>query len=80
MNNTIADLSRQEFESLVEHIIDRRMSVWLTQLIDAIGDDKEEREATFQPEFAASLQRSVAQARKSKTTDLKSFRQQLTNG
>jgi len=32
MENTLAALSPQEFETLVEQAIDRRMEVWLTPM------------------------------------------------
>ena len=79
MEKTVATLSPQEFEKLVERAVDKRMSVWLTQLLDAMGTMDEENEAPLQPEFVASLERSLEQARTGKTIDLNSFREQLAN-
>ncbi len=36
MDKTLAELSTGEFEALIERTIDRRLSVWLTQLLDAL--------------------------------------------
>lgn len=62
MEKTISSMSSREFESLIGQVIDRRMEVWLTQLLDAIGDTKEEDEAEFQPQFLESLARSRQQS------------------
>ena len=80
MENTISAMSAHEFESLIGQVIDQRMEVWLTQLLDAIGDTKEEDEAEFQPEFAESLEQSRQQSASGETIDLNQFRQQLANG
>ena len=80
MENTISSMSSREFESLIGQVIDRRMEVWLTQLLDAIGDTKEEDEAEFRTEFTESLERSRQQSASGETVDLNQFRQQLANG
>lgn len=67
MEKTVATLSPQEFEKLVERAVDKRMSVWLTQLLDAMGTMDEENEVPLQPEFVASLERSLEQARMGET-------------
>ena len=69
-------LSKQELEDLIEHTIDRRMQVWLIQLTDALVGTSEE-ELALKPEFAASLRRSLEQARSGKGMDLGAFREQL---
>ena len=69
-------LSKQELKELVEHTIDRRMEVWLVQLTDALIGTSEE-ELPLQPEFAASLRRSLEQARSGKGVSLDTFREQL---
>jgi hypothetical protein len=69
-------LSKQELKELVEHTIDRRMEVWLVQLTDALIGTSEE-DLPLQPEFAASLRRSLEQARSGKGVDLDAFREQL---
>ncbi len=69
-------LSTQEFEELVERTIDKRLEVWLTQLMDAfIGWQEEGTE--LRPEFAASLRHSLEQARSGKGIDLKTSREQV---
>lgn len=79
MEKTVATLSPQEFEKLVEQAVDKRMAIWLTQLLDAIGTTDEENDAPLQPEFVSSLERSLEQARTGETIDLGSFREHLTN-
>lgn len=69
-------LTKQELKDLVERTIDRRMEVWLAQLTDALVGMSEE-ELPLQPEFAASLRRSLEQARTGEGTDLATFREQL---
>lgn len=34
MDRTLTELSADEFEELIERTIDKRMAVWLTQLLD----------------------------------------------
>jgi hypothetical protein len=53
------------------------MEVWLTQLLDALTGLEEEEEAELHSDFAASLTRSLEQARTGQGTDLNSFRGQL---
>ena len=79
MENSISAMSPKEFETLVQDVIDRRMSVWLTQLLDALGG-AEEDDTQMHPEFVTSLKQSIAQAEAGDVIDLKSFRAQLTNG
>jgi hypothetical protein len=69
-------LSKQELKELVEQTIDRRMEVWLVQLTDALVGTSEEG-LPLNPEFAASLRRSLEQARSGEGVDLDSFREQL---
>ena len=69
-------LSKQELKELVEQTIDRRMQVWLVQLTDALIGTSEE-DLPLQPEFAASLGRSLEQARSGKGVSLDAFREQL---
>ena len=77
MAKTLGELSAEEFEELVERTIDRRLQVWLTQLLDAFIGLREEEDAELQSEFAASLRRSLEQARSGEGIDLESFRDQL---
>ena len=59
MGETLADLSREEFEKLVERAIDRRLDVWLIQFMDALTGSQEEDERGLRPEFAVSLKCSL---------------------
>jgi hypothetical protein len=77
MTHSVADLSTEEFETLIERTIDRRMEVWLTQLLDALTGIEDDEDAEFQPDFAASLTRSLEQARTGQGINLDSFRAQL---
>lgn len=69
-------ISKQELEDLIEQTIDRRMEVWLVQLTDALIGTSEEH-LPLQHEFAASLRRSLEQARSGQGVDLHTFREQL---
>jgi hypothetical protein len=77
MEKALVELSAKEFETLVERIIDRRLDVWLTQVMDALTGSPEEEAAELQPEFAASLRRSLEQARSGEGIDLQTFRDQI---
>ena len=77
MTHSVADLSPEEFETLIERTIDRRMEVWLTQLLDALTSLEDDEDAEFRPDFVASLTRSLEQARAGQGIDLDSFRAQL---
>jgi len=63
-------------EELVERTIDRQISVWFTQLMDALTGLQKEEGAELQHEFAASLRRALEQARSGEGIDLKTFRDQ----
>ncbi|MCD6345258.1 MAG: hypothetical protein J7M17_06635 [Anaerolineae bacterium] len=77
MERALATLSTHEFEELVEHTIDKRLEVWLTQLTDTLTGLQDEGNAEMRPEFAASLRRSLEQARSGGNVALKTFREQL---
>ena len=77
MDATIADLSPHELESLITDVIDRRMNVWLTQLLDAIGERQEEDDAEMLPAFEASLRKAIQQADKGDVVSLDEFFTQL---
>jgi len=62
MSTTLQDLSPDQFEQLIERTIDRRLQVWLEQVLDALTVLDDEDKAVLRPEFAASLRRSIAQA------------------
>lgn len=80
MDNTISELSPQDLEELITNAIDRRMQVWLVQLLDAVGSHQEEEQAEFNYEFEASLQQAFQQAESDNLTSLKDFRRQLLDG
>ena len=61
----------------VARTIDQRRKVWLAQRVDAWMGLQEEEDAALRPEFAASLRRSLEQARAGEGTDLDTFRQQI---
>jgi len=77
MSTTLKDLSTEQFEQLIERTIDRRLQVWLEQVLDALTVLDNEDKAVLRPEFAESLRRSIAQARAGEGMDLKSFRKQI---
>lgn len=77
MEKTLVELSTAEFEEIVERTIDKRLQVWLTQLMDTLLNLPEEDEAKLQPDFAASLRRSIEQASSGEGIDLAAFRKQL---
>ena len=76
MNKTISQLSTDEFETLVERAVDRRLEVWMTQLMDALTSI-DEPASEFLPEFTKSLRESIKQYEAGKGMDLKSFRDQI---
>ena len=49
------------------------IEVWLTQVMDALTGSQEEEAAELQPEFAASLRRSLEQAYSGEGIDLQTF-------
>lgn len=77
MSETIASMSPPEFESLMADIIDRRMAVWLTQLLDALGEhENENADQIMRPEFSAGLEQSLQEATARQIVDLATFRKQ----
>ncbi len=74
MPRALAEMTEAEFEALVQKTVDERLSVWLTQLMDAVIGADEEDTAVFKPEFAESLNRSIAQAEAGDLADLRSLR------
>jgi len=77
MDATIADLSPHELESLISNVIDRRMQVWLTQLLDAIGEQQDEDEGDMLPAFESSLRKAIQQAEEGDVLSLDEFLAQL---
>jgi hypothetical protein len=77
MARNLGELTAKEFEELVERAIDRRFEVWLTQLMDAFEGLTDENGDELRPDFAASLRRSLEQARSGEGTTLDLFRREL---
>lgn len=76
MSRTLAELTLEELEELVERAIDRRLTVWLTQLMDAFEGLGDENGDELCPGFVASLRRSPEQARSGEGTTLDLFRRE----
>ena len=77
MSIALKDLSAEQVEELIERTIDRRLSVWLEQVLDALTGSDDEDNSSLHAEFAESLRRSLVQARSGEGIDLKSFREQI---
>ena len=75
MPQILAELTQAEFEALIRRTVDERLSVWLTQLMDALTGTDEEDRVGFSPEFAESLSRSIDQAGAGELISLESLRQ-----
>jgi hypothetical protein len=71
----ISELSVEQVEKIIERTVDRRLEVWLNQMLDALAT--QDNEAEFRPEFAESLRRSLAQADANEGMSLESFRIEL---
>ena len=76
MNKTINQLSTDEFETLVERVVDKRLEVWMTQLMDALTSI-DEPASELRPEFADSLRKAIKQSQAGEGLDLKSFRDEI---
>ena len=61
-----------EREQVVAREVERRLRVWLEQVLDALPDPDEGKE--LRAEFADGLPKSLDQARANETTSLKAFR------
>jgi hypothetical protein len=77
VERVLGTLSTREFEELVEHTIDKRLEVWLTQLTDAWMNFPDEESANLCPDFIAALKRSREQAQNGEDIDLETFRKQI---
>ena len=77
MSTALQELSTEQVEQLIERTIDRRLQVWLEQVLDALTVSDDEDKSALRSEFAESLRRSLAQARAGEGIDLKSFREQI---
>ena len=76
MNKTLSQLSTNEFETLVERTVDKRLEVWMTQLMDALTSI-DEPASELRPEFAESLRKAIKQSQAGEGMDLKSFRDEI---
>ncbi|MEW5828828.1 MAG: hypothetical protein AB1846_08065 [Chloroflexota bacterium] len=76
MNKTLNQLSPNEIESLVGRAVDRRLEVWMTQLMDALTSI-DEPTSEFRPEFVKSLRKAIEQSQTGEGMDLQSFRNEL---
>ena len=76
MNKTLSQLSTNEFETLVERAVDKRLEVWMTQLMDALTSI-DEPAGELRPEFAESLRKAIKQSQTGEGMDLKSFRDEI---
>jgi len=76
MNKALDQLSANEFEILVERAVDRRLEVWMTQLMDALTSI-DEPAGELRPEFAASLRNAIKQSETGEGMDLQSFRKEI---
>ena len=76
MNQTLNQLSTHEFETLVERAVDKRLEVWMTQLMDALTSI-DEPASELRPEFAESLRKAIQQSQAGEGLDLKSFRDEI---
>lgn len=77
MSTTVGELSVEQMEYLIERAVDRRLRVWLEQVLDALIALDEEERADLRPEFAEALRRSIVQAQKGEGVDLQTFRERL---
>ena len=55
MSTALKDLSTEQVEQLIERTIDRRLQVWLEQVLDALAGPDDEDKASLHPEFAEAL-------------------------
>ena len=75
---TFADLSPNDLEELIASAIDRRMRVWVTQILDAIGSYDLEDQAEMDVGFEASLNQSLQQANSGNRSLLSDFHNETT--
>lgn len=62
VSRTVGDLSTDELQRIIEQSIDRRLSVWLTQILDALSALEDEEGAQLRPAFEESLRRALEHA------------------
>jgi len=74
---TVGDLPTEELQRIIEQTIDRRLAVWLTQILDALTALDDQEGEQLRPEFEESLRRALEHADAGDVVDLRSFRRQL---
>lgn len=77
MQKSVTELSPPEFEELVERAVDRRLGIWLTQLVDALSGDRVEDDFDLRPEFAESLRRALKQSERGEGIELNDFKKKI---
>lgn len=60
MSTALKDLSTEQVEQLIERTIDRRLQVWLEQVLDALANSDDDDKTALRPEFSEALRRSRA--------------------
>ncbi len=76
VTKTVGELRIEELQRIIEQTIDRRLSVWLIQLLDALTTLEDEEEALLRPEFEESLRQALEEADSGDVLDLEAFRRQ----
>jgi len=74
---TVGDLPTEELQRIIEQTIDRRLAVWLTQILDALSALDDQEGEQLRPEFEESLRRALEHDDAGDIVDLRSFRRQL---
>jgi len=77
MSVTLGELSVEQVEYQIKRAVDRRLRVWLDQVLDALSALSEEETSDLRPEFADALRRSIAQAQRGEGMELRAFREQI---
>ena len=77
VTKTVGELRIEELQRIIEQTIDRRLSVWLIQLLDALTILEDEEGAPLRPEFEESLRQALEQADSGDVLDLEAFRRQV---
>jgi len=76
VTKTVGELRIEELQRIIEQTIDRRLSVWLIQLLDALTTLEDEEEALLRTEFEESLRQALEEADSGDVLDLEAFRRQ----
>jgi len=76
VTKTVGELRIEELQRIIEQTIDRRLSVWLIQLLDTLTTLEDEEGALLRPEFEESLRQALEEADSGDVLDLEAFRRQ----